>query len=130
MLSMKQDTAERLAATAVKGLSVEDAKAVIQAFLSHIKLCLVCDGTGEFTFSSEIEIATMNDPAQLEDRRIAAGTIVKCPKCGGEGTDPEFVSWSCRHGDRSYDCRHYKDGGSGSNKDHVDCGYRITLKLP
>jgi hypothetical protein len=130
---MKRDIAERMAATKIcEDLTVKQAKAVIQEFLAQLAQCPVCDGTGEFIFGRDVEIDTkdhMGRPLGDRERRIEKGTTSSCPRCGGEKVDPEFVVWHCVHGDREMDCRHYKNGGNGSHKDHAECGHRVMLPL-
>jgi hypothetical protein len=127
---VKRDTAERLAATIVPGVSVEDAQAIIQEFLTQLARCPVCDGTGMFTFASDVKIDA-RDPTghPLVDARVDKGTTTSCPCCGGEKWDPEFVAWHCFRGDRNSDCQHDKNGDKGRREPHANCGYRVMLPL-
>ncbi len=107
-------------------MTVEQAQAIIQEFLTQLARCPVCDGSGTVTFGQSAAVDMTDTRGQPADRFIPAGTSGTCPYCDGKG-DPEFVVWSCVHENDGQDCRPYKNGGSGGHEDHADCGYRITL---
>jgi hypothetical protein len=129
---MKQDIAERFAATAIEGITVEQARQIIGEFLTQIVRCPVCDGSGEIQFGRDVVLPVRGDYGRSESEQyFPAGTVGKCPRCGGGDEDgggrfdPEYVAWHCVQGSDDRECCRQK-GHNG----HADCGWRITLPLP
>jgi len=131
---MRRDIAERIAATTVEGVTVEDARTIIGAFLDQLALCAVCGGSGRFTFGRNVAIPMRAKPGgNLPDfeRVIEAGTEGPCPRCGSESLDehaagdPGYVAWHCTLKASDTACHQARRDGGG----HDDCGPRIVLPL-
>ena len=98
---MKRENAERLAASGEE-VTLEQAKAVIQEFLTQLARCQVCDNSGKFTFGHETTIA--QDVKRFggylsEERTVSEGMTSACPACGDGSGDPVFVKWHCFRGE-------------------------------
>lgn len=133
---MKRDIAERFAATAVHGLSLDDARRVVGEFLISLARCSTCGGAGEFTFGRDVEIR-VDDPNRSggERRVIPTGTQAPCPACRGTekaeaAGDPDYVAWHCAVGERDGDCRDDRGRHQDRSKPHLECGWRVMLPLP
>jgi hypothetical protein len=133
---MKRDLAERIAATTVEGVTFDQAREIIGAFLTEIARCPVCDGSGEITFARDVQISTTEPGRASGDGRryIEKGTVGSCPLCGSTEPsesargDPEFVAWHCEQGDSNRDC--WNDREHPDRRDsHVSCGLRVMLPL-
>jgi hypothetical protein len=133
--AMKRDTAERLAATQVEGLTVDDARKVIAVFLRELARCPVCDGSGSFVFGRDVVVETTEDDGRRgrAEQYVAAGTAGSCPCCGsrdpeasGKG-DPEWVAWHCVQGERDETCRRDSKEHEERRNGHAACGWRVLL---
>lgn len=120
---MKQEIATKLAATEVEGLAVDKAAKVVGAFLGHLSSCAVCDGE-PFLTGRELSVQT---GYSTENVVIDAGTAMPCPKCGGDGGDPDFVMWVCRQGDSRRQCEADRAGEAARSARHADCGLHVCL---
>ncbi len=133
-MKMKRDTAERVAAAEVEGVTLDQAQSIIHKFLAQIALCPVCDGSGWFIFGRDVRIETKDEHGDpTDERRIMAGTVGSCPRCGssdpnesGKG-DPDFVTWHCVKGDQDTYCRSDRAGAEDRRNGHADCGFRVML---
>jgi hypothetical protein len=134
---MKRDIAERLAATAVDGVTVDQARTIIETFLTQIARCPVCDGSGRIVYGREMVIETragdFNAAVLDGGRRIPKGTAGSCPRCGssepeenGKG-DPEWVAWHCAKGDGDEFCRSDRTGDDGRRVGHAECGFQVMF---
>jgi hypothetical protein len=134
---MKRDTAERFAATAVEGVTLDQARLIIREFLTGLALCSMCGGSGEFTFERAMtfELDDLSAPGRKDERVVPAGTTAPCPRCRGRydrdaAGDPEFVGWRCVQGSRAIDCHNERARGDEHRAGHAECGYRVFLPLP
>ena len=128
---MNVDMAQRLAATAVDGVTVDDAKAIIRSFIVELLRCPVCNDTGSFTYQYEASVHLVEQRGgSPRERRIPEGTIATCPRCGGIDSqntprgDPEFVLWHCLGPDHERRC---SADMPGESERHVRCGYRVMI---
>lgn len=135
LIPMKREIAERLAATAVEGVTVKDAQTIIETFLTELASCPVCDGSGRTTFVHGVDIAAAEQSGkQLGIVNVLPGTEGSCPRCGsykaednGHG-DPEFVAWHCAHDKTKSDCRKMQTADqNGERAKHAACGFRVVL---
>lgn len=128
--AMKQEIAARLAATAVDGITVDQARAIIRAFLVELARCPLCDGSGRYVFRRAV---TNGKRATHDSVLVPAGTSGSCPVCGSEDEepvgDPEYVGWHCLRGEADQHCRHYQSDATERRNGHSACGYRIMLPL-
>jgi len=125
---MKRDMAERMAATAVDGVSVP-AGAVIREFLTQLARCPACDGSGTFTFPKDLEVEVKDRHGSHEGSYVPSGATSVCPLCMGEKHDPAFVAWHCVQGRDDRDCRHDWNNAEERNG-HAACGWKVMLPLP
>ena len=132
MVYVKREVAERLAATAVEGISVAQAQEIIKAYVNALKVCQVCEGSGKFMAGRRVAVfVTDRRGDNLEERFIEPGSPVRCPRCGdGEvgGTDPDFVTWFCAMGFLVKRCEEARNDPS-ARAAHPQCGWRIMLPL-
>lgn len=133
--AMKRDIAERFAATAVDGLSLDDARNVVREFLRCLVLCPVCAGSGEFIFGRDVELRLDDVYARDQLHRILAGTAGPCPMCRGREEneavgDPEYVAWHCVQGNGDDRCASDRTQEEDRRQQHQSCGWRVMLPLP
>lgn len=129
---MDWDTAERLAATEVEGVTKDDAHKIICAFLTEIVDCSACNGTGKVTFNRDVYLPARKGATRTEP--IDAGTEMACPRCGGSedaeaaGHDPEYFAWHCIRDVAERECRGAKDGtDEQKHRSHANCGFRVII---
>ncbi|MGO9872681.1 MAG: hypothetical protein ACLPVY_02685 [Acidimicrobiia bacterium] len=139
---MKREIAERLAASCVDGVSVADARKVINAFLSEIAKCSVCDdqGTLKVARGAHFELAGGGFDQPPEGSYIEAGKLISCPRCGSRHPeeaalkhDPDWVGWRCYLGFSESDCRGERESDTSdkgwTKRPHAKCGYQVMLAL-
>lgn len=133
--SVEHELAERIAASMVDGVTVDQAHLIIQTFLEQLARCPVCDGSGRFTFRRDLELDVRDRLSpRAADRYIPAGTSGTCPFCGtndpqtsGKG-DSEWVGWHCYLGQREDYCRADQQRDAADYREpHADCGWRIMI---
>ncbi len=128
---MKPELAELLAATDGDEVRVVHARRIITTFTEKLAMCSMCDGTGEFTFAHDVDLAlrdALHKPlAGREFTLVKAGTEGDCPRCGGTRFDPEFVAWRCFSELIEIRCREAQRKTGPDRKPHAHCGYRVML---
>jgi hypothetical protein len=126
---MKPEIAVRLAGSLVAEITTEQAQEIVNEYLAQLARCSACDGTGRFTYGHEITVPI--DPRAGEPATMAAlaGADGDCPRCGGHGSDPEWVAWRCLSGGDERQCK-YEAGRDTLAERHAHCGLRLILPLP
>lgn len=131
---VKRDVAERFAATAVKGVSLDDVRLILAEHLTQLATWSMCGGEGRFTCGRRTELALLNESGDRHERWfIEQGTLGPCPKCGGPvtanggGADPDYVAWHYTEGPADASCHNCQHGDANAKKAHAKCGYRVML---
>jgi len=134
MAYVKRDIAERIAATAVKGVSLDDVQLILSEYLTQLATCSMCGGEGRFTCGRKTELILLNEAGdRCEQRFIKQGTTGPCPQCGGPvtadggGTDPDYVAWHCTEGSDDASCHSCQHGDRNAKRAHAKCGFRVML---
>jgi hypothetical protein len=122
---MKHEIALQIAASTVDELSVSEAERLVSTYLSHLARCPACDSE-PFKVGRDIEIPV---PYEQRPARIERGTEIPCPRCGGEGTDPDVVAWHCLSTGYGQHCRNEAERDQYGMA-HVNCGQRLVLPIP
>jgi len=141
---MKREIAERLAASCVDGVSIADAVKVINAFVSEIAKCSVCDGQGTVKVARGAHFKLAGVGAGFdqppEGSYIEAGNVISCPRCGSRHFaeealkhDPDWVGWRCYLGFSESACRAERENEASdkvwTQRPHAKCGYQVMLPL-
>lgn len=121
---MERRVAERFAATAASGLTVEDARRVVAEFLRTLGACSACDDDGQLRFVHAVRLPI--DDANGTSQGLGwtrPGTNAPCPRCSQEG-DPDHVRWICLCDEGRMACTAARESG---DQRHEACGLRLVL---
>lgn len=126
---MRREIAERLAASKVPGIDVEQVRLILDEFFSQLAVCSVCGGSGVFTYDRRTTVTVATGNGGTEPRSIPKGMKLPCPRCvmsGSPRTDPDFVAWVCLDDQTSLSCRN-EPRNLEPEPDHSHCGLRLFL---
>lgn len=113
---MQQEIAYRFAATAVKGVSLEDTTKIVQTYLLALSTCQACNNNGGHPTGRRED-----EPCTHCNSRVS----------GVANGDPNFTKWICIHDESSDHCKAVVSGKvEPAGRDHTSCGPRVSVPIP
>jgi hypothetical protein len=125
---MKPEIAARMAGSLVAEITTEQAQIIIDEYWVQLTRCPACDSTGTFSYRRDLSVPITPRPGDSPTANAQAGADGDCPRCGGNGRDPDWVLWYCSDGHEERHCK-YERAREPIGERHVECGLRLMVRL-